>query len=144
VLTELHIAGQNLSIGLVSSDQMLPYSQLPPVLAQHIYVVPGVRDSTGTKGQYKPIVYPNDFWHLRSQYQPVNQTTTTLPLRIEFYPMSYFKFQTFASLNHGFDEAAKQKGAGSGAELDEIKRMLVETNPWFLAVTALVTVLHMV
>ena len=42
----------------------------------------------------------------------------------------------------GFAEAAKQQGATGSAELDEIKRMLVETNPWFLALTALVSILH--
>lgn len=69
-------------------------------------------------------------------------TTGTLPLQITFQPMSYFKFQMFASLTHGFNEAAKQQGASASAELDEIKRMLIETNPWFLGVTALVSVLH--
>lgn len=57
--------------------------------------------------------------------------------------MSYWKFQLFSSLIQGFDDAAKQQG-GSGAELDEIKRMFVETNPWFLGLTGLVSVLHMV
>jgi hypothetical protein len=56
--------------------------------------------------------------------------------------MSYFKFQMFASLTHGFEEAAKQQGAAAAGELDEIKRMLIETNPWFLGITALVSVLH--
>lgn len=28
--------------------------------------------------------------------------------------------------------------------MDEIKRMLIETNPWLLIVTAVVSVLHMV
>lgn len=58
--------------------------------------------------------------------------------------MSYMKFQIFASMTHGFNEAAKQQGAGAGAELDELKRMLVETNPWFLGLTALVSMLHVV
>lgn len=42
----------------------------------------------------------------------------------------------------GFQQAAKQQGGGGG-EMDEVKRMLVETNPYFLAATAIVTVLHM-
>lgn len=58
--------------------------------------------------------------------------------------MSYFKFQMFAAMTNGFKEAAKQQGAGAGAELDEIKRMLTETNPWFLGLTALVSLLHVV
>jgi Cleft lip and palate transmembrane protein 1 (CLPTM1) len=73
----------------------------------------------------------------------VNATTLHLPLKITFQPMSYMKFQIFASLTQGFNEAAKKQGGGS-AELDEVKRMLVETNPWFLGLTALVSVLHVV
>ena len=108
-----------------------------------IHVVPNLRDETGKKMFYKPIIFPNDFWQLRTQHFEVNQTTPRVPLRIEFQPMSYFKFQLFASMGAGFNEAAKQQGA-SVAEFDEIKRMLVETNPYFLMLTALVTVLHSV
>lgn len=57
--------------------------------------------------------------------------------------MTYWKFQLFATMTHSFSEAAKQQGA-SGAEMDEIKRMLVETNPFFLALTAFVSILHVV
>lgn len=93
---------------------------------------------------YKPILYPNDFWLLRSQFFEINTTTPQLPLQVTFQPMSYWKFQIFATMTQGFDEAAKQQGSAGGAELDEIKRMLVETNPYFLGLTALVSVLHMV
>lgn len=58
--------------------------------------------------------------------------------------MSYFKFQMFASMTFGFQEAIKKQGGGSTAELDEVKRMLVETNPWFLGLTGIVSVLHVV
>lgn len=44
----------------------------------------------------------------------------------------------------GFDEAAKQQGASGASELDEVKRMLLETNPWFLGLTGLVSMLHVV
>ena len=65
-------------------------------------------------------------------------------MQITFQPMSYWKFQTFATMTYSFAEAAKQQGAGSNAEIDEIKRMLVETNPWFLGLTAFVSILHVV
>lgn len=94
-------------------------------------------------GLYKPILFPNEFWHFKSQYIEVNHSVSALPLKITFQPMSYFKFQIFATLTASFEEAAKQQG-GSGGELDEVKRMLVETNPYFLGLTALVSVLHMV
>ena len=65
-----------------------------------------------------------------------------LPLSVEFHTMGFTKMQVFASMTHGFEEAAKN-GQGS-SELDEIKRMLIETNPYFLALTGLVSVLHVV
>lgn len=47
-------------------------------------------------------------------------------------------------MTYSFQEAAKQQGGASMAEFDEIKRMLVETNPYFLALTGLVSLLHVV
>ena len=72
--------------------------------------------------------------------QPINQTTPTLPLRINFYPISTLKFQLYTSMGHGFEEASNK---GQGGEMDEFKRVLIETNPWLLFVTAAVTLLHM-
>jgi hypothetical protein len=141
--TLVTIQSQNLTLALISDAVIVPYSKLPPVITEHIHIVHGARDATG-RGLYMPIIFPNDFWHLRSQYQPVNETTSVLPLHIVFHPMSYMKFQILASMTHGFNEAAAKQGGATMAELDEIKRMFVETNPWFLGLTALVSVLHMV
>ncbi|KAJ7129221.1 cleft lip and palate associated transmembrane protein [Mycena epipterygia] len=131
----------NLTLALVSDAAVIPFSTLPPPVHEHVYLVPDQRDETGTKGFYKPIVFPNEFWHLRSHYVELNATTSTLPLQIVFQPMSFMKFQIFASMTHGFKEAARTQG-GAGAELDEVKRMLLETNPWFLGLTGLVSLLH--
>ncbi|KAK1232113.1 hypothetical protein PQX77_004771 [Marasmius sp. AFHP31] len=135
---------KNLTLALVSDATLVPYGTLPPPIRDHVYLIPGKRDQTGAKGYYKPIVFPNEFWHLKSHYTELNSTTPTLPLQIVFQPMSYMKFQIFSSMTHGFNEAAKQQGSGASAELDEIKRMLLETNPWFLGLTGLVSVLHVV
>lgn len=133
---------QNVTIALVSDDNKLQYRQTPPPLLPHIHLIPGERDETGTKGKYYPVIFPNEFWHLRSSYIELNSTTPTLPVQFTLQPMSFFKFQIFASMTHGFDEAAKNGGGAS--EIDEIKRMLLETNPWFLGLTALVSILHVV
>ncbi|PPR02648.1 hypothetical protein CVT24_002131 [Panaeolus cyanescens] len=134
----------NVTLALISDASVVQYNSLPPPLLEHIQLVPDKRDETGTKGFYKPIVFPNEFWHLRSHYIQINETTPSLPLRITYQPMSFFKFQIFASMTHGFKEAAKQQGASAGAELDEIKRMLLETNPYFLMLTGVVSILHVV
>lgn len=54
------------------------------------------------------------------------------------------KFQIYASLTAGFEEAAKNSQQAGTAELDEVKRMLTETNPYLLILTAIVSALHMV
>lgn len=155
---------QNVTLALVSDASTVPYGTLPPPVSERslwthhniyllfltrlftldIYLIPDERDESGTKGFYKPIIFPNEFWHLREHYVELNSTTPSLPLQIVFQPMSYLKFQMFAAITNGFKEAAKQQGAGAGAELDEIKRMLLETNPWFLGLTGLVSILHVV
>jgi len=135
---------KNLTLALVSDSGAIPYTQLPPPMFEHIHLVPGLRDESGAKGFYKPIIFSNDFWHLRSQHFELNETTPVVPLRVDFQPMSYFKFQLFATMGQGFKDAAKQQGGGANAEIDEIKRMLVETNPYFLGLTAIVTILHSV
>ncbi|KAI0278880.1 cleft lip and palate transmembrane 1 [Russula aff. rugulosa BPL654] len=134
---------QNLTLALVSDTTSIQYV-LPPAIAEHVDLVPGKRDETGARGYYNPIIFSNEFWHLRSQYIEINATTPSVPLRVVFQPMSYFKFQMFASLTFGFQEAIKKQGSGSASEFDEVKRMLVETNPWFLGLTGVVSVLHVV
>jgi hypothetical protein len=52
-------------------------------------------------------------------------------------------YAVFASLTVSFENAAQSSGTGTGAELDVIKAMLVETNPWFLGLTLVVSLLHM-
>jgi hypothetical protein len=51
------------------------------------------------------------------------------------------KFQVFGSLDASFQEASAK---GTGGEMDEIKRMLLETNPILLVTTFIVTILHTV
>ena len=72
----------------------------------------------------------------------INSTVTHQPLHINLHPMSFMKFQLYATMTVGFRDAAKQQG--TGAEVDEIKRMLTETNPYLLALTGLVSILHTV
>ncbi|KZT38366.1 cleft lip and palate associated transmembrane protein [Sistotremastrum suecicum HHB10207 ss-3] len=134
----------NLTIALVSDSGPMPVANLAPPIRQFVNIHPIQRDETGTKGFYYPIIFTNDFWHLRSQLIEINDTTPILPLEVSVFPTSFMKFQIYATLGHGFEEAAKQQGGSANAELDELKRMLTETNPYLLALTAIVSVLHMV
>ena len=52
------------------------------------------------------------------------------------------KWQLYTSMTDAFEKQAAQ--AGGGSEFDEIKRALIETSPWLLITTFVVTILHMV
>lgn len=84
----------------------------------------------------------SDFWLLKEQMYPINDTTSRLPLKVTFNPTAHWKWQIMASLDDSMTKSAQASG-GSGSELDEVKRMLTETNPILLATTILVSILHM-
>ena len=115
----------------------------------------------GSKGrasrQYLPIVYFGDFWTFASDCTPVNQTTSTLPLDISFKPMSFFKWQIMGQVRAAVTSStliARQLdvslgmneawGTSTAAESESLKRMFVETNPYLLALTFVVSLLHSV
>ena len=106
-------------------------------------------DKPSKSPYYYPIVFHNTFWTLQSSYEPLTSANESLPLRITFSALSHFKFQMYAVMSASFDQA-QQKGAEGGAggagaaELDEVKRMFLETNPILLITTFVVSVLHMV
>lgn len=131
----------NLTIGLVSDTNVMPLNRLPPVVHAHVNVPP-TREKDPVSGHYYryPVVFPNDFWILKESLMPVNDTVSSLHMRVEVAPMSHWKFQLFASMTVAFDQQASK--SGGAAELDEIKRMFIETAPWLLITTFLVSTLH--
>ena len=118
---------------------MVDIASLPPHIATHYLLAPSPDPATKL---YYPPMFPNDFWLLRENLAPINETSYTLPLYVNYHAMSSMKFQVFAAMTQSFEQAAQQQG--TGAEMDEVKRMLTETSPWLLITTGIVTVLHMV
>lgn len=131
----------NLTIAMVESSGPLALSGLPPVLRRHVQIArPGQKDDKGNV-YHHPIFWTNDFWLLREHMYLINETTTSLPLRISLETSSFFKFQVMESMHESMNEQAKQSGGGS--ELDIIKRVLTESNPYLLITTLVVSLLHM-
>ncbi|RKP12901.1 cleft lip and palate transmembrane 1, partial [Piptocephalis cylindrospora] len=132
----------NLTVNILNEAGSIPFGQLTPNVRQLFQLDPLNRTtSSGKAHMYMPLIYPNDFWRLRDHMIPVNETLTSLPLRVEYYPLSMIKLQMYEQLG---DSLQKQQSfyGGSSGETDELKRMLLETNPWILAFTILVTTLH--
>ncbi|KAK9493957.1 cleft lip and palate transmembrane protein 1-domain-containing protein [Lipomyces doorenjongii] len=133
----------NITIGMVPSDK-LNYIQMPPPTRQWVMLEPtGLRDPTGQDGWYYPIVFHNQFWQLSSQMTEINSTVSYLPMTIEFIPVSFWKFQLLVSMDAGFKQQAQSMGQSGSGELEEFKRVLLETNIWLLGITVGVSLLHM-
>jgi len=74
---------------------------------------------------------------------PINSTVETLNLTLHYSPLSLMRWQFMLQMDQSF---AMQQAMGTAVEdeSDEIKRMFIETNPWLLGVTMIVTLLHTV
>ncbi|ORX36323.1 cleft lip and palate transmembrane 1, partial [Kockovaella imperatae] len=130
----------NLTLTLVADDSEWDLSELETPVSQHIMAVrPAKPDATPS--QIYPIVFANDFWLLKENMMPINDTLKTVSLHINYHTLSKWKFQVYSTMTVNFEQAAQKQG--SGVELDEVKRMLTETSPWLLITTGIVTVLHM-
>ncbi|ODO09245.1 hypothetical protein I350_02845 [Cryptococcus amylolentus CBS 6273] len=126
----------NLTVSIVSGGgEVVPSGLAPPVLPAYTFV-----DSPSGRKYYPPVFF-NDFWLMKESLYPINETTKTLPLHLNYAPISNMKHQLFSAMTQSFDQASAQ-GTGGGAEFDEIKRTLLETSPWLLITTAIVTLLH--
>ncbi|KAK9728595.1 hypothetical protein K7432_000944 [Basidiobolus ranarum] len=132
----------NLTLALVSAQDHIPLAKFPDQMKQHIVLEKtGLRDPSGTTGYYFPIIFVNDFWMLSEHLSLINDTVSELPLNINFYPLSMYKFQMYAMVGDSMRQQSEMMGSG-GNDMDEFKRMLIDTNPWLLGITAFVSVLH--
>lgn len=139
----------NLTLEVVGNGGILDWSTLTPPLKQHVVLeTSNARDKSGRNGWYYPIVYPNDFWQLRDHMVELNHTVITLPLHINLGMTAWWKFQVFSSLDYSFKQSAANpntalgQSASTGSELEEMKRVLIETNIYLLSTTIIVSLLH--
>ncbi|CAZ82473.1 unnamed protein product [Tuber melanosporum] len=137
----------NLTLDVVNNADIISFNTLPPPLRQHVVLeATGARDSTGKNGWYYPIVFVNEFWQLKDHMIELNSTVKSIPMHINLAPTSWWKFQMYSSFDASFKQTVSNPGIGgsanTGAELEELKRVLVETNIFLLGTTFVVSILH--
>ncbi|KAJ1504653.1 hypothetical protein HMI54_011652 [Coelomomyces lativittatus] len=120
----------NLTINVIADTSVYDPNQLPPFYEPYLEFLPNEQ-------KYKPILYLNDFWSKKEDLLPISINTTELPLSLQFYPITNLKFQFYLSIHQSF-----QTHGFPSSDIDEIKRMFMETHPGLLALTFLVTLLH--
>lgn len=128
----------NLTINIVDDHTGWIKGSVPPPLDEFIEFV----DATN---KYYPVVYINDYWNLVRDYQPINQTTKILNLTLTYQPLSLFRWQLYTaqSMRSRWTSAILGEGMEeSDEDQDTLKEAFIETNPYLLALTIAVSVLH--
>ncbi|KAH9281009.1 Cleft lip and palate transmembrane protein 1 -like protein [Echinococcus granulosus] len=152
---------------IASKDTPVDVKYLPPISHWHPNLTvnliddhtPWVRESVPAPineyikwyeptNQYYPAVYINDFWNLNEEYMPVNKTTPELTFRLTVAPMSLFKWQLYLSQSmrkSWFPDLLGQTEDdkfNEDEDQDTMKKTFLETNPYLLTLTVVVSVIH--
>jgi hypothetical protein len=142
----------NFTLSFVPDSGVHQYGGMHPAVRSFVTLEQtGARDASGQNGWYYPILYVNTFWQLRNHMTEINDTVKELPLHISLNNAAQWQFSIFSSLDEGMkinaQKAAQgeQVGPGSdGAEFEEFKRILLDSNSYLLATTFVVSILHMI
>ena len=96
-------------------------------------------------GKYYPILFINDYWNLLADYTPINNTLSHLNLTVTFTHIQLWKWQLYLSqtirnqwYGHMFTDDTSEE------DQDTIKRTLLDTNPYLLVLTVVITLVHSV
>ncbi|EWC48257.1 hypothetical protein DRE_02361 [Drechslerella stenobrocha 248] len=134
----------NLTINVVANTGPQNYPQMHPALRMHYSLErDDARDQYGRNGWFYPVVFINDFWLLKEHMVAINETVKTQPLHVNVYNIPSWKYGMYASMDQAFKLQAQQNNA-QGAELEEVKRILIDTNIYLLSTTVIVSLLHTV
>lgn len=124
----------DITVNLVNYDQHLDVSTIPPFASKYIY-------ADRIRKQYYPIAYFNEFWELKNKRIPLlDDEARKLKINISFSTTSLM----FFTLMTQFDFAIKnqEKIYGEHSEFESIKKMFLETSPWLIVVTFVVSLFH--
>ncbi|OCT67779.1 cleft lip and palate transmembrane protein 1 homolog isoform X1 [Xenopus laevis] len=127
----------NLTINIVDDHTPWVQGSVPPPLDQYVKF-------DAVSGDYYPILYFNDYWNLQKDYIPINTSVSTLPLRVTFCPLSLWRWQLYAAQNSRspWNFLGEELYEQSDEEQDSVKVALLETNPYLLALTITVSIVH--
>jgi hypothetical protein len=81
----------------------------------------------------------------------LNDTVKTLPMRLDLGNLRNWQFNIMATMDLNTKQQARQAafggslpGGSDGSEVELIKEILLDTNPWLLGITAFVSVAHLI
>ncbi|CAI9734582.1 lip and palate transmembrane 1 homolog [Octopus vulgaris] len=130
----------NLTINLLDDDFPWVKGQVPPPLDEYVVFQLG-------SNKYFPVIFFNDYWNLNSDYVPINYSTKVVNLTLTYKPISLFRWQLYAAQNmrnKWYNVLGSNFVEEGEEEQDSVKIAFLETNPYLLAITVIVSIVHSV
>jgi hypothetical protein len=143
----------NFTISFVPDAGTQSYAGMQPAVRQFVQLDrTGSRDESGQNGWYYPILYVNTFWQLKTHMTELNNTVKELPYHITLNNQANWKFSVLASMDEGMKANAAKAASGQstggmgsdGSEFEQIKVILLDSNPYLLGTTFIVSIFHMI
>ncbi len=129
-----------LHISLVQDDRPIAQDSITENLAPHIKFVMG-RAEEGRRRSFLPLLYASEGWRLRSKQLVLEETLAQeVPLRITLSYIGWWKLRLLVDFENSF--RINEKLFGADGEMEKMKEMITETNPYLLAITIIVSCLH--
>ncbi|CCW67652.1 unnamed protein product [Phytomonas sp. Hart1] len=145
-LTDKNVTTDDGTSDLEYTPFLQPVLTLSPVLNFSTSSSKGIANFTPNmhNSKHGPVLYINNFWHLRKHMQKLTKASiNNQTLTVELSPLTPLKLAFYEK----FDESMREQiamGLSTDESLDDMKSIFLDNNPYFLILTALITVLHMV
>lgn len=141
----------NITVSIVPDTGVQDWGAIHPAVRSNYQLDSSdVQETSGSSGYY-PVVFLNRFWQLKSHMTELNNTVEQLSLNIELANMANWKHSMYASMDYGMRQSQMQaatsdkvSAGGDGSEFEKFKEILLDTNPYLLATTVIVSLLHMI
>jgi hypothetical protein len=142
----------NFTVSLIPDAGTMQYATMHPGPRRFLTLeATGARDASGQHSWYYPIVFTNTFWQLKKHMIELNETVTTLPLNVKLNNLAHWKYNIFAAVDENLNANARAAaagqstpGGGDGSEMEMFKEILIDSNSYLLAITAVVSIFHMI
>ncbi|OQR92163.1 cleft lip and palate transmembrane family protein [Achlya hypogyna] len=126
----------HMAIRLVTDFTRYPLMDVPPLVYHNIRM-----ENVDGHWKYLPVMFVDEMGLTAEKLVALNRSVTTLPLQLTYEPMSYARWQMMLTFGSALRQ---QKDLGFGEDdLDQMRSLIADTNPYLLAVTMTVSLLHM-
>ncbi|KAG9402178.1 Cleft lip and palate associated transmembrane protein 1 [Aphanomyces cochlioides] len=126
----------HMAVRIVTCFKKYPIAEVPHLVFHNLRM-----EHVENQGwRYLPVMYVDEMGLTSEKLINLNRSVTELPLKLSYEPMSYARWQMMMTFENALRQQ-KELGFGDD-EIDNMRSMIADTNPYLLAVTMAVSMLH--